>query len=140
MSDPEESFIQNINENLFLKSQYKFNSGGDPKAITDLEFDDLVAFHKKYYHPSNCTFLTYGDLDFADHLKFIDQEVIGNSKFENQDASSSELLLESTPKEMIRAEVKFMPDLMSDPGSQTIFGLSYLCNQMSEDSFETFKL
>jgi Zn-dependent M16 (insulinase) family peptidase len=36
MSSPEEAFIQHINENLFKISQYKFNSGGDPKYITDL--------------------------------------------------------------------------------------------------------
>ena len=72
MSSPEEAFIQHINENMFEKSQYKFNSGGDPKFITDLKYDELLEFHSKYYHPSNCAFLTYGDLDFTDHLKFIE--------------------------------------------------------------------
>jgi len=50
---------------LFEKSQYKYNSGGDPKHITDLDYKDLVAFHKKYYHANNATFFTYGDLDFT---------------------------------------------------------------------------
>jgi len=71
MSNPEDAFIQNINENLFQKSQYRFNSGGEPKSITQLEYRDLVEFHQKYYHPSNCWFLTYGDMDFTDHLQFI---------------------------------------------------------------------
>lgn len=36
MSDPEDAFMHKLNENLFQKSQYKFNSGGDPKHIPDL--------------------------------------------------------------------------------------------------------
>lgn len=76
MSNPEDAFIQYINENLFKESQYKYNSGGDPKAIPDLEYQDLTEFHSKYYHPSNSTFLTYGDLDFQDHLKFIQNQVL----------------------------------------------------------------
>jgi Zn-dependent M16 (insulinase) family peptidase len=72
MSSPESAFLHKINENLFIDSQYKFNSGGEPKHIPDLAYDDLVAFHKQYYHPSNATFFTYGDLDFKDHLKFVE--------------------------------------------------------------------
>jgi Zn-dependent M16 (insulinase) family peptidase len=68
MSNPEDHFIQEINSNLFKHSQYKYNSGGDPKAIPDLEYNELLDFHSKYYHPSNATFLTYGDLDFTSHL------------------------------------------------------------------------
>ena len=36
MSDPESAFVQKLNENLFKDSQYRFNSGGEPKYITDL--------------------------------------------------------------------------------------------------------
>ena len=71
MSSPEDAFVHKINEHLFKKSQYKFNSGGEPKNIPELEYKDLVEFHKKYYHPSNATFLSYGDLDFTKHLEFV---------------------------------------------------------------------
>jgi len=76
MSDPNATFMQSIKENLYTKSQYKYNSGGEPKFITDLEYDDLLKFHDKYYHPSNCTFLSYGDLDFTEHLKFIQMQAL----------------------------------------------------------------
>ena len=46
MSNPDDAFMHKINENLFTKAQYKFNSGGDPKHITDLTYEELVAFHK----------------------------------------------------------------------------------------------
>ena len=115
MNDPEEAFLQNINQNLFKQSQYKFNSGGDPKVIPELEYEELVDFHAKYYHPSNCTFLTYGDLDFTDHLAFIDREVL--AEFTERKELNSELLLE-TPDPAYsshQASIDFMPDMMSPP-------------------------
>jgi len=73
MSDPESAFIHKLNENLFKDSQYRFNSGGEPKFITELQYDELVEFHKMYYHPTNAHFFTYGDLDLNGHLKFVEE-------------------------------------------------------------------
>jgi Zn-dependent M16 (insulinase) family peptidase len=28
--------------------------------------------HKKFYHPGNAKFFTYGDLNFVEHLEYID--------------------------------------------------------------------
>jgi len=72
LSNPNEKFIYSVNKHLFQKSQYRFNSGGDPKAIPSLEYEDLCNFQSKYYHPSNSTFLSYGDLDFTKHLNYLD--------------------------------------------------------------------
>ena len=93
MSNPEDAFVHKINENLFERAQYKFNSGGDPKFIPDLKYPDLVNFHRKYYHPSNCTFLSYGDLDFTKHLEFIQSEVMTIKK-ERLTTIASEIAVE----------------------------------------------
>lgn len=45
MSNPDDQFVHKINEHLFDKSQYKYNSGGDPHYIPDLKYDDLRKFH-----------------------------------------------------------------------------------------------
>lgn len=73
MSDPDGAFVHKVNEGLFQKSQYRFNSGGEPKHITDLQYQELADFHRMYYHPSNATFFSYGDLDFTEHLKFVEE-------------------------------------------------------------------
>jgi Zn-dependent M16 (insulinase) family peptidase len=112
MSNPDDAFLHKINENLFTKSQYKFNSGGEPKNITDLAYEDLVAFHRKYYHPSNSTFFTYGDLDVREHLKFVENEVL-KPHFERNSDIQSELLLEDRLDSPIHKEENFMPDLMT---------------------------
>ena len=71
MSDPNRAFMARLNENLFQKSQYKFNSGGEPAHITDLTYESLMDFHGQYYHPSNGQIFTYGDLDVTQHLDFV---------------------------------------------------------------------
>jgi len=140
MSDTEQAFIHRIHENLFTKSQYKYNSGGDPKYIPDLDYKDLVAFHRKYYHPTNCTFFSYGDLDFTQHLEYLATNVL--HRFDNKDAatilSGSEIPLEQRFSSPVSKEVRFMPDLMSEAETQTKFGVSYLCNQVGKDSYEAF--
>lgn len=113
MSNPDDAFMHKINENLFKKSQYKFNSGGEPKNIPDLTYNELVNFHKTYYHPSNSTFFTYGDLDFTEHLKFVEKEVLQPS-FKRNTQINSEITLEDPLDSAIHKEENFMPDQMSD--------------------------
>jgi Zn-dependent M16 (insulinase) family peptidase len=55
----------------FLQSIYPslHNSGGDPTSIPNLQYEDLVDFHSKHYHPSNAKTFTYGNLPLVNHLK-----------------------------------------------------------------------
>ena len=57
---------------------YAYNSGGDPKEIPSLTYDELVEFHRTFYHPSRCLFFFYGNLPLAKHLDFIDKHALGN--------------------------------------------------------------
>ena len=43
-------------------------SGGDPDFIPDMTFEDLKAYHGKYYHPSNCVAFLYGRLEHYDQF------------------------------------------------------------------------
>lgn len=44
------------------------------------------------------------------------------------------------PEKPIEAKVLFMPDQMSPEETQAKFGITYICNEGSDDSYETFKL
>jgi len=46
---------------LFPNHTYGVDSGGDPKHIPDLTFEQFMAFYQKYYHPSNAYIYFYGD-------------------------------------------------------------------------------
>ncbi len=47
---------------LYPTTTYHHNSGGDPESIPDLEYDQLLAFYKSHYHPSNAIFMTFGNI------------------------------------------------------------------------------
>lgn len=76
MSSPESRLWQKIMQELFPTLTYGINSGGDPRQIPLLTYRQLVAFHKKYYHPSRCTFYFYGNFPLEEHLAFIDEKVL----------------------------------------------------------------
>ncbi len=71
LSDPESLLNSAIFRSVFGKTTYGFESGGDPVAIPDLTYNDFLAFHQKYYHPSNAYFYLYGDMEPMECLKHI---------------------------------------------------------------------
>lgn len=75
-SSPEGMLSRKIKESLFPDTTYGFESGGDPDAIPNLTQEDFLAFHKKYYHPSNSYICLYGDGDIDQHLKLINEEYL----------------------------------------------------------------
>ncbi len=53
---------------------YSHASGGDPKIIPTLTYEELRAFHDQYYHPSRCLFFFYGNLPLKKHLDFLSEK------------------------------------------------------------------
>ncbi|AFU97991.1 insulinase family protein [Simiduia agarivorans] len=68
---------------LFQTTTYHFNSGGDPKHIPELTYEQLKTFYQTHYHPSNAIFMTYGDMD-AETLQ-AEFETKALSRFEKLD-------------------------------------------------------
>lgn len=61
MSSPTDQLYHQLAHHLFPETTYHYNSGGDPKDIPDLTYDQLVDFYKTHYHPSNAVFMTFGN-------------------------------------------------------------------------------
>lgn len=57
---------------LYKGSTYSTNSGGDPEAIPNLTYEDLINYHKEKYHPSNSYIFLYGNGDTEKELEFLD--------------------------------------------------------------------
>ncbi len=72
--------------NLHPDSTYGVNSGGDPMEIPKLSYQEFLAFHKRYYHPSNSYIYLYGDMDMEKALEFIDKNYIGKFEKTNPDS------------------------------------------------------
>lgn len=76
MSSPDQVMARSLLNALYPDTTYSHNSGGDPAVIPQLTHAQLVAFHRRHYHPSNAFFYTYGNLPLAEHLAFIESKVL----------------------------------------------------------------
>lgn len=79
-SDPDDVLVNAINRGFFADSPYKYDSGGDPEEIVLLTYEEFLDFHRKFYHPSNCYFYFYGNMDILENLKELDEKYL--SKYE----------------------------------------------------------
>ena len=67
MSPASSQVHQALQSALFPTITYHHNSGGDPDDIPNLTHEQLCNFHARHYHPSNATFLTYGNFPVEEH-------------------------------------------------------------------------
>lgn len=82
LSSPTSRLNEALSSALFPNTPYGHNSGGDPKEIPKLTYEELISFHKTYYHPSRCLFFFYGNLPLEKHLDFIEDKELCNVKKE----------------------------------------------------------
>ncbi len=74
MSSVVSTLWQTFSKHLYPSTTYHYNSGGDPECIPDLSYEQLQAFYKTHYHPSNAIFMTFGNISADTHqTKFEDQ-------------------------------------------------------------------
>jgi len=78
LSARDNRLIQAMKKALFPELPYAFNSGGDPKEIPNLTYEELLHFHETYYHPSRCLFFFYGNFPLQEHLHFIAEKALHN--------------------------------------------------------------
>lgn len=75
-SSPDDVLWREIMNSLYPHTAYAVESGGDPDVIPELTYEDFLAFHQKYYHPSNSYIYLYGNIDMAEKLAFLDEEYL----------------------------------------------------------------
>ena len=75
-SSPDDVLEREIMNSLYPHTSYAVESGGDPDVIPELTYENFLAFHKKYYHPSNSYIYLYGNMDMAQKLQYIDEEYL----------------------------------------------------------------
>ncbi|MBS3904402.1 MAG: insulinase family protein [Simkania sp.] len=57
---------------------YAYNSGGEPKQILRLSYEELIRFHETFYHPSRCLFFFYGNFPLKNHLDVLAEKALKN--------------------------------------------------------------
>jgi Zn-dependent M16 (insulinase) family peptidase len=72
-SSPDSMLRELSQQSLYPDITYGLDSGGDPKHIPDLTYEQLKEFHARHYHPSNAKLFFYGDDDPVERLRLLDK-------------------------------------------------------------------
>ncbi len=79
-SSPDGVLQSRVMESLFPKHLYGVDSGGDPRHIPDLTYENFRNFWETYYHPSNTFIFMYGNDDPEKRLKMMEGYLKGYKK------------------------------------------------------------
>ena len=89
-SSPEEILDRRVFMSLFPDTSYAEESGGDPDCIPELTYEAFLAFHRKYYHPSNSYLYFYGDFDINETLSYLHESYLGEYEYSCPDSDITE--------------------------------------------------
>ena len=76
LSDPMSVLDDAVNAALYPDTAYAHESGGDPRAIPALTYEQFLDTHARHYNPSNSYITLYGDLDVDRALTFLDERYL----------------------------------------------------------------
>ena len=136
MSSPDQVMVRSMLNALYPDTTYGFNSGGDPARIPDLTHEQLKAFHRQHYHPSNAFFYTYGNFPLEAHLSFIQDKVLAHFDPIHPGTEVISQPRWDTPKEM----TYYYPfDENNDPSKKSQICLAWLTADI-RDALEVLSL
>lgn len=69
-------YVKQLSKAFLSPTFYAGDSGGDPKSILKLTYEDYLKFYKTYYKPSNCKIVLYGNIPLEKQLAFIDENFV----------------------------------------------------------------
>lgn len=72
LSDSSSVLFDELQKALFPENAYAFESGGIPRAITELTYEGYLDEHRRHYRLDNSYTLLYGNLDIERALSFLD--------------------------------------------------------------------
>ena len=124
-SDPNQILGNASQHSLFPDNIYGLPSGGDPKIIPELSYEEFVAFHRDYYHPSNARIVFYGDDNPDERLRLMDSYL---SRFELATPQSTISLQPSmdAPQKITR------PYAASDTDAKSYLTLNWLLPEQGD--------
>jgi Zn-dependent M16 (insulinase) family peptidase len=82
-SSPDTMLRELSQQSLYPDVTYGLDSGGDPKHIPDLTYEQLQAFHERHYHPTNVRDLrgVLADLPDTEMAGFISQRCMTQARY-----------------------------------------------------------
>ena len=72
MSSVDEVIMEGMTAAAYPDTCYAYNSGGDPRVIPDLTYEQFISMYNRYYHPSNARIFLDGNVPLDRVLTLID--------------------------------------------------------------------
>ena len=123
-SNPDEVIERRIKQALFPDNAYAHESGGDPEDIPTLTYEDFLAFHQRYYHPSNSYIFLYGNCDMEERLAWLDREYLAAYDAIDPD---SEIALQEPFTAMREEDVKIPITDEQNEDEESCLSMGILC-------------
>lgn len=79
LSDPMSVLDDAVNRALFPDTAYACESGGDPRAIPQLTYEQFLDTHARHYNLANSYIVLYGDMEVERELAFLDERYLGDA-------------------------------------------------------------
>lgn len=95
LSDPNSVLYDELQAALFPDTAYRFESGGTPRAIPDLTYEQFLEEHRRHYRLDNSYLTLYGNVDLDGMLAFLDGRYL--SPVADEQAASAGLDAEGAP-------------------------------------------
>ncbi len=131
MNCSESRLWQAVAKRLLPNLPYAYNSGGDPKDIPSLSYEELLEFHQAFYHPSRCLFFFYGSLPLKKHLDFIAHHVLNKAE---KTALLDPLPLQPRFHSPVRAIDFYPADANENLADKTQIAFAWLTAHLSQQS------
>ena len=122
-SSPDDVVEREIMNSLYPDITYGLESGGDPEVIPELTYEEFLAFHQKYYHPSNSYIYLYGNLDAVEYLNFIDENYLSDFEALKVDSEIGKQEAFVQPRE-IKKEYPIMEDESVEENTYLTYNVS----------------
>src|SRR5579885_174442 len=128
MSSPIAQVQMELQSLLFPTTTYHYNAGGDPACIPHLTPEQLKAFPRSHYHPSNAIFMTYGDFPAQEHQARFEEWALGEFGPQRLDIDRRPERRYAAP---LRAERRYTHE-GGDTRDQTYIALGWLLGRVGD--------
>ena len=130
LSDPDDLLASKLMQALYPDTTYHYESGGDPAAIPQLTQEKFVAFHSKYYHPSNSYIYLYGDLDMDTQLEWLDREYLSHF---DRIAVHSEIAAQAPFEALKEVKTTYPVGAAEETAGKTFVSLAWSIDELSHE-------
>lgn len=126
-SNPDSVLGRDLQQAVYPDNTYGVDSGGDPKEILNLTFEEFQDFHAKFYHPTNARFWFYGDDDPTKRLEILSEALATFDKRTDIESKVAQQKLWTDGPKQLRKKYAAGADEGPD-GSKSYVAMQWLLN------------